>query len=122
MIFHNPLRQTLPVNKYVRDRALKNRNSATPAQCGSVKRSGNYRGLIRSDNLQQTVGKCVRVQDPKEFYGLGFGRDLELECPVATPVKFFWLPLFNSQCEFVTGVWPRKNEDTAGFQFVDLKR
>ena len=84
----------MQVNKFVRGRALKNRNCAVPVRCEAVKESGKSRRGCGPDDVQQTVGKCVRDHDPKEFYGLGFVQALKFEGPVATPVKFFCLPFF----------------------------
>ena len=122
IIFQNSLRRTLIVNKFVRSRALKNRNCATPVQCDTANVIGNSRRKSKLENPQQTVGHYVGEHNSKGFYKLGFARALERECPVATPDKFFCLPFFNSQCASAAGYWPNMNEDTAGFLFVDPER
>ena len=120
LIFHNSVRQTLLVSRFVRDGAMKCRNQEIPVKCGAPVISADAKGLEGTSNRQQTVSKCFRVYGSKECAKFGLKSELYSESPCDTPEKFFCLPFFNLQDVYDLDASPQSNEDAPEFLFVDF--
>ena len=112
----------MEVNKFVRDRALKCKNSEIPVKCGEPNKRACANVMRKKVNMQQTVSKCFRDVDQKEVDIFGFDRESCVGKQLGAPKKFFCLPFFNSQDEPGVNASPRRLEDAAEFLFVELDK
>ena len=119
--FFNSVTQSLKVKNYVRNRALRCKESAVPVKIAVDKW---YDARVKSGgvNLQSTVNKCAKGAGPKDRKlsarsGAQFAGN-----PTEVPAQFFCLPFFDAQDVQGVEAGPSRSEDAAKFHFVVLNK